>query len=167
MTLRSLPRVRPGITLAEITLTVTIIFVVSAAVFAAVDPLRRLAQTRNASRMQDINAIATAASLRIVRNEPLAVDTNPATWQMLGIALFGCDMECAGVTTESACLNLPDILGAGYLPEMPFDPDSDESTGVTGYAINRVGGSVSVRACLAEGEGPRGGGEPPLLDIAR
>ncbi len=157
-----------GFTLIELVITVGVILILAGAVFAAVDPLKRVAQARNARRLQDSEALASAMLDRGVRNLPVSVDTDPATWQMLGIALFGCDRACDDVTTESACLDLSsEMVSGGQLSAMPFDPDIDVSGGVTGYAANRIGGSFVVRACLAEPDGPRGSGDAPLLEVAR
>ncbi len=64
---------------------------------------------------------------------------------------------------KSECLDLSN----GDPEKLPRDPLTEEGDTRSFYIVNRVGGSVVVRACLAEGEEFGGGGNPPLIEAAR
>lgn len=159
---------RRGFTLIELVMIVGVILILASATITALDPLKRGAQARNSRRGADIESISKASALRIARAEPLSVDYDPATWQMIGTATEGCDMLCGGGSvTEPECFDIaPDLQRNDYLSRIPFDPKAEPNAEITGYAINRVGGSIVTRACNAEGTGPMASGEPPLIEVA-
>src|SRR3989344_8583015 len=130
---------RSGFTLLELIIVVTIIALLAAATFVAVDPAKRIGQARNAQRWSDITAVLNAVMTYVVDNN----GTYPATgsWSnnqlyVLGTGAGGCNnnsyADCTASTTEQAnCLNLSSDLVDTYLASIPQDPGNN--AGVASY----------------------------------
>lgn len=106
---------RPGLTLAEVLITVAIIAVLAAVVLTALDPQKRLNTARNTSRMTDVTAIVDALKAYQADNDGTLcatletgcsdfVDSDPSTIQMIGESggLLCATMECNGTDTPLA-----------------------------------------------------------------
>src|SRR3989344_1997504 len=79
-------RKRSAFTLIELIIVIAIIAVLMATIFVSLDPARRLHASRNLRRHSDVIAISTALVSRLADNKTItAVDTDPSTWQMLGV----------------------------------------------------------------------------------
>ncbi|OGL73053.1 hypothetical protein A3D72_02440 [Candidatus Uhrbacteria bacterium RIFCSPHIGHO2_02_FULL_57_19] len=86
-----------GFTLIELLIVMTIISVLAAVIFVAVDPVRRLAEARNSSRWSEVRSILEAVLEYATDNSvlPSGIDT---TLRMLGTATGGCTIACGGLT---------------------------------------------------------------------
>ena len=139
-----------GFTLIELLLVITILSILLVVVFAALNPAKRLQDTRNARRWSDINEVLTAIHECIVDND-LATCGLPASGTLaetqLGTCTTGGTAVCTGAA--AACLNLTTPL-ANYIASIPLDP-SGGTASTTNYAVTMSNGIITVSACGAEG----------------
>ncbi len=139
-----------GFTLIELLVVVTIIAILAAVVFVALDPVTRFADARNSRRWTDVNSILTAVHQYIVDNDgtlPSGLSTSMSVTQ-IGTANSGCNTSCT-TASASACVNM-NVTLARYLKTMPVDPD-EGTQAETGYyiAVNN-NNIVSVGSCNPE-----------------
>lgn len=148
---------KKGFTLIEILLVVAMISVLAVAVFVALNPAKRLIDSKNARRQSDVDTILSAVHQFIVDNRGVFPTNMPATnaESQLGTAGSGCAIATGGcAVTAAACVDL--MTGAtnlsSYLKTMPIDPTTSTYTAAeTGYSIVRdTNGIVTVRACGSE-----------------
>ena len=147
-----------GFTLIELLIVVAIISVLAVTVFAALNPAKRLKDSKDARRATDIESILTAVHEAIVDNKgalPAGLTAGMAEKQ-LGTVVTGCTLATGGCNAAATgdCVNLTTPL-AKYLKTIPFDPDA---VGVGGSAalsnyniVVNSDGIVTVKACNAEG----------------
>ncbi len=137
----------------ELLIVIAIIIVLAAAVFVALNPAKRFADSRNARRSSDVVAILSALKTHQVDNggtyltavSGLTVDTA----YQIGTAATGCETGCTGVT-QAACADLTGLATAGYLGAVPADP-STGTAAETLYSITRnTSGTLTVAACVPE-----------------
>ncbi len=159
-----------GFTLVELIIVIAIIAILAGAIFVAIDPARRLNETRNARRNSDVATILDAikkyqgdnAGVHYATVVSMAADT----YYQLGTASSGCGVTCGLNTTQTGCVDLSNI-GTNYLAVVPLDPNGGTSA-KTAYAIERdSNGAITIQACNAEGEGPGGAGSAPTISITR
>ena len=141
---------KKAFTLIELLIVISIIAILAATIFVAVDPVKRFSEARNARRRSEIVSILSAVLTYAVDNDgtlPAGIPTGTA--KQLGTDTIGCD-NCTAVTTDGACLNLTSDLVDTYLAEMPKDPKTgiDAKTGY--YIIQSANGRVEVGACEPE-----------------
>ncbi len=79
---------QPGFTFIEVIITVAIIAILFGAIFVAVDPIRRIHQSRNARRTEDIRAVADAIALKTADTQRRVKFSSVVNrqWRMLGKA---------------------------------------------------------------------------------
>jgi prepilin-type N-terminal cleavage/methylation domain-containing protein len=160
-----------GFTLIELIIVIAIIAILAGAIFVAIDPARRLHETRNARRASDIATILDAVKSYQADHE----GTHYAPIQSLGTDSWfqigtdtgaACNLSCGDAVTSTVCLDLSEI-GDNYMAVVPMDPQEGTVT-ETQYALSKGDlGSVTIRACESEGEGPGGTGEAPVIEITR
>ncbi len=145
---------KKGFTLIELLIVIGIIAILAIIIFVMLDPLTRFEQARDANRWSDVTAVLDAAKYRQVDNNgnfptsigSLLVDT----YYMIGTCSVGGDIGCTAHTTSPSCADIEDLIDAKYLPKVPVDPSSGDST-VTDYYIKRdVSGALTVGACNPE-----------------
>ncbi len=159
-----------GFTLVELIIVIAIVAILAGVIFVAIDPARRLHETRNARRWNDIQTTLDAVKKYQADNEgdlyaPIALMTIDQFYQ-IGTAKTGCAITCGLDNTSSSCVSLAD-MGANYLADVPFDP-KEGSYQQTGYAISRNGqGGITIQACYAEGEEAGGAGSTPQIKVTR
>ncbi len=159
-----------GFTLIELIIVIAIIAILAAAIFVAIDPARRLHESRNARRSSDIATIldgiktyqADHGGTHFGNIENLAI----GTLYQIGTSVSSCAITCGLDNTDGSCVNLFGI-GSNYLADIPRDPRSGTNA-LTGYAMSRdANGAIMVVACGPEGEGPGGMGVAPDIKITR
>ncbi|MFA4954790.1 MAG: prepilin-type N-terminal cleavage/methylation domain-containing protein [Patescibacteria group bacterium] len=132
---------KKGFTLIEVLLVIAIIAILAAIVIIAINPARQIAQSNNAQRRSNVNAIVNAISQYQVDNR----GTLPAT-----ITTTITDICQTGVSSTS-CIDLSVLtLNQTYIGSMPTDPTSSP-TPFSGYDVSKnANGRVTVSAPAAE-----------------
>jgi prepilin-type N-terminal cleavage/methylation domain-containing protein len=136
-----------GFTLIEILVVVALIAILAAVTIVAMNPAKNFADTRNATRSADVNAILNAVTQFAAEEGNTLAD--------LGTVSSDCDAPtCIGSNAAApACLDLGDDTGPlvdEYIVEMPIDPSSGTAA-ITGYTIcQTAGGRVQIDAPGAE-----------------
>ena len=103
-----------GFTLVELLIVIAVIAILAAAVFVALNPLKRFQEARDASRWSDVNNMITAVKTDQVDNGGSYVAaisglTN-ALYYQIGTAASGCDSGCTAQTTQAACADLTGLV---------------------------------------------------------
>jgi prepilin-type N-terminal cleavage/methylation domain-containing protein len=163
--------VRPAFTLIELIMVVSIVSVIAGTVFVGIDPARRLQAARNATRWADVTTLLEATKRYQFDHDGALppVDTDARTVQLAGEGGMDCRRAtCPGEALPDADCFLPLAKALRpYLKELPEDPKTG-SWEDTRYYVNRDEyGIVSIGACDEEGEGPRGKGQIPEIEISR
>ena len=140
-----------GFTLIEILVVVALIAILAAVTIVAMNPAKNFADTRNATRSADVNAILNAVTqytseeghaigdLIDADGAPAAISDNCATPTPIGALAANLDL---GAETGP--------LVDEYIVEMPLDPTTG-TTDDTGYTIClTAGGRVQIDAPDAE-----------------
>ncbi|MBN2087196.1 prepilin-type N-terminal cleavage/methylation domain-containing protein [Candidatus Peregrinibacteria bacterium] len=162
---------KKGFTLIELIIVIAIIAILAAAIFVAVDPARRLHETRNARRWSDISTILDAVKKYQADNEgthftDIANLTDGDYYRIGTESSSICDESCAGQTPSPSCVDLTGI-GTNYLAVVPVDPKVGTQA-ITGYMLMKeTSGAVTIYACEPEGEGPGGNDTPLEIQVTR
>lgn len=145
-----------GFTLIELLIVITIIVTLASVVFVALDPAKRLSDSRDARRTSDINTVLTAIHTSIVDNKgtlPTGLSKGMAETQ-IGTGATGCAIATGGCTVvATACVDLTTPL-TKYLKSLPIDPvgGTTYTAAKTGYSVAvDANGIVTIRACGTEG----------------
>lgn len=161
---------KKGFTLVELIIVIAIIAVLAAGIFVAIDPARRLHETRNARRQSDVANILDALVKYQADNNGAHYSTVAALtadqFYAIGTAAAGCNTTCTAQTTQAACVNLS-ALPTSYLATVPMDPSTGTAANTDYYLERTSTGSLVVGACDPEGEGAGGSGTPPSIQVAR
>lgn len=134
-----------GFTLIEILVVMGLIAVLAAIVLIAINPARQFAQSRNATRSSDTNAILNAISQNIADNK----------------GNFNCATALPATSTvikKTGGVDLRSCLVSNYISELPVDPSNgtayDSGTGAydTGYEVvqDATTKRITVKAPSAE-----------------
>ena len=159
MTARQTLKRLQGFTLIEILLVVAMISILAVAVFVALNPAKRIIDSKNARRQNDVDSILSAVNQYIVDQkgalpagltagmDEAQLGTGDAVDCAAALTLNGCT-----TTADTACADLTTPL-AKYLKTIPVDPTAGTTyaSEKTGYSIEvDANGIVTVRACAAE-----------------
>lgn len=150
-----------GFTLIELLIVIAIIAILAAAVFVAVDPLKRFQDSRDSRRAADVNAILSAVKIDQVDNKGSYIAAvsglTAGNVYMIGTAVSGCDDQntsCdTAVTSDTSCVTLAGLVTEGYMGSVPISPNGAGTwtAATTGYTISRAStGILTVRACESE-----------------
>lgn len=144
-------------TLIELLIVISVILVLTVTFLVALNPAKRLADTRDARRAQDIGQLLTGIHECAIDKQDnagmstcLGTYTTGNTYEIVsGAITSGCQDTCTGATSDSSCLRL-DVKLADYFTSLPHDP-SVTATGHTGYSIKVLSNGMTViEACGAE-----------------
>lgn len=159
---------QPGFTLIELLIVIAIIAIIASVAFVALDPLTRFADSRDAARWTDVNALANAIVVDQVDNggdylAEIASTTADQVYMIVsGDMTSGCGDNNAHCVTNvnggANCVNLSGLVNEGYLGEVPISPPGDVTWDAgeggqegTGYTLERSStGTIYIRACEAE-----------------
>lgn len=183
--------IQPAFTLIELIIVISIIAILAAALFVAIDPARRLHEARNARRWSDVSTILEAIK------KDQADDGGTYIGAVSGITddryvIIGTDTNddglCAEETTASAacantqtdtgtadCADIIDANGTGgghglaayYLASVPYDPSTGSATDTQYWIFKSADGYITIGACDEEAEGAGGGGTTPTIELTR
>jgi type IV pilus assembly protein PilA len=128
-----------GFTLIEILIVIGIIAVLAGIVLIAVNPARQFAQTRDAQRASNLNAILSAIGQRIADHQGIfnGTTTIGGFTGTCGILPTSTPLEITSAQASSPTApNSPQLgcLVPGYIPALPFDPSAGDATN-TAYKI--------------------------------
>lgn len=166
---------RPGFTLVELVIVIAVISVITAAVFIAIDPAKRLNSARNSRRWSDVSAILGAIKTYQADNGGTLPGSDLAAAAATSAYVIGTGPTCtdyacpglaAGLTIPASGCAVDDLaspLGT-YLQSIPFDPTG--SAADTKYWVNKnTNGLIAVGACNPQGEGAGGGSPTPSIVV--
>lgn len=134
-------RKRKGFTLIELLIVIVIIASLSIVVFIALNPAKRLMDTRNAKRLIDTESIQKAIEEYLVDNGslPPQLPSNGSVYQL----------GTGGSSCAPSCIDLSTAL-AQYLKTIPTDPLVG-SPSATGYTVSAsANNAISVNALYME-----------------
>ncbi len=157
-----------GFTLIELIIVIAIIAILAAAIFVAIDPARRLNESRNARRSSDVANILDALVTYQADND----GAHYANVAALGagnyyvIGTCGAGATCTAHAPQAACANISGI-GTNYLGTVPQDPKTGTAADTDYYIKRDANGSLAIGACEPEGEGAGGGGAAPVIEVVR
>jgi prepilin-type N-terminal cleavage/methylation domain-containing protein len=160
---------KKGFTLIELIIVITVIALLAAAVFVAIDPIRRLHESRNARRWSDVTTVLEGVIKYTADNGShysVVSGLTAGQYSQIGTAGSGCDSGCTAQTTQAACADLSSI-GAQYLGSVPRDPSSGTAAETDYYISRGSNNDVTVGACDPETEGAGGGGSAPTITLTR
>jgi len=160
---------REAFTLVELIIVIAIIAILAGAIFVAIDPARRLHETRNARRSSDIATVLDAVKKYQADNEGAHFDEIASMTNAVYYGI-GTDAElCSGCSVVSGiteCVDLSD-MGNNYLAVIPTDPLDGTEENTQYYIVKDAEGTITVGSCSAEGEGPGGAGDAAEMYITR
>lgn len=149
-------KTKRGFTLIELLIVIAIISILAVTVFVALNPAKRIKDSKDAKRSTDIESILTAIHEYIVDNKgslPTGLTAGMSETQLnVGTTAGGCTLTAVGGCTTTSCVDLSTPL-AKYLKTIPADPNiAVGTTGVTNYTVTvDTNGIVTIKACNAEG----------------
>ncbi|MBU1151399.1 type II secretion system GspH family protein [Patescibacteria group bacterium] len=139
-----------GFTMIELILVVAIVAILTAVAFVAVNPAKRLMDSRNANRQGAVKGLSEAIVNYSLENSsfPLGVTGD---LKMVGTAANGCAVACGEESTGDDCVNLEGALQK-YLEPLPVDPKNGTQE-MSGYAVVSLGANAfKIVACYTEGD---------------
>ncbi len=113
-------RRKGGFTLIELIVVIAVLAIIVAAVFASLDPVKRLNVSRNNRRRSDVAAIAQAAAVRIADQLPMT-DVS-AEWKIIGTGPAGsCALPCSTILDALHFGGNGARIDAGSMSALNFD----------------------------------------------
>ncbi len=181
---------KKGFTLLELVITITILSMLALAVFAGVDPKRRLNTARNAKRWSDITIMLDAFKAYQADHDGLLVqnpadptsapiiDSDPTTVQIIGRRPDCTKCVTASLVSVQPGCGLDLALMTGfmkefkpYLPRIPADPyrksEAQKAEDTRYYINHETGGILTIGACNAESDARGGRGTPNPIEVTR
>jgi len=161
---------RRGFTLIELLIVIAVMAILTTVVFVALNPLARFQDSRNSRRWSDVNAILGAIKLHQVDNGGSYLDSitaNALTDGIGNVQNFMISTKddvnftgtiCGGATVlDDAEIDLNELVGKGYLPKLPFDPNdtnvvqADDDVDISMYYLRvETNNAITVGACTPE-----------------
>ncbi len=158
--MRNLAKVRAGFTMIEIMLVTASISILAGIVVVAVNPGKKIGETRNAARISDVNTIINAVYQYSLDNEgsfPASINAGTNCGVSLQM-ICATNYDCTGLTDLSTY-----VVGKTkkYLTTMPRDPKISSGS-LTGYEIFRDVTANRITVCAPNTEG-----DTPIISASR
>jgi len=152
---------KKGFTLIELLIVIAIMAIIASVIFVALNPLKRLQDSRDSVRWQQASQILSAIKLYQIDNDGynLQAISNMVAGNiyMIGTNTTGCDDQNAycdsDVFSDTACVNLSGLVDSGYLSKVPISPNGSGVwyPATVGYTLSVSStGVIFVRACESE-----------------
>jgi prepilin-type N-terminal cleavage/methylation domain-containing protein len=152
-----------GFTLIELLLVVAILSILLVVVFAALNPAKRLIDTRNAARWTAVSQVLTALHECIIDEDVTTCGLSSPTLALSQIGSCGSGGATLCTGAADACLDLDaDTDLDSYIASFPLDP-SDGTAATTGYSVQVTNGIVTIAACNPEDPGSGA----PTISVSR
>jgi prepilin-type N-terminal cleavage/methylation domain-containing protein len=147
-------RTQHGFTLIELLLVIAVIAALAVTVFVALNPAKRLKDSRDARRQTDVETLLSAIHTYIIDYKgalPTGLTAGMVEKQ-IGTATSGCTSSTGGCAVIAAadCVNLTTPL-VPYLKSIPLDPNVGTAALTRYSVIVDTNGIVTVKACGTEG----------------
>lgn len=143
-----------GFTLIELLIVIAVIAILAAAVFVALDPIKRFQEARDSQRWSDVTAAVGAVTVDQVDNGGTFVASVAALtnnlFYVIGTDAVGCNTTCTAQVTQAACVDLTALVTEGYLGSVPSDPSTGTAANTDYYLQKAASGTISVGACDPE-----------------
>lgn len=113
-----------GFTLIELIIVIAVIALLAAATFVAINPAKRVGDAGDATRWQDLTAIADAFQAYLADNNsslPSSTMASGVTYMLATTTGGGSTSGCTATDT-SAFLVLDTLITDGYIGQIPEDP---------------------------------------------
>lgn len=147
-------RNQKGFTLIELLIVIAVIAILAATVFVALDPAKRLKESRNAQRWSDVNAMIGAIKTDQVDNGGSYVAAitalTDANNYIIGTDAAACDAGCTAKVTQAACADLTALVTEGYLGSVPMDPSTGTAAKTDYYITKSATGIIEIGSCDPE-----------------
>lgn len=143
-----------GFTLIEFAILLGILGALTAVLFAALNPVARFREARDAKRWSDAQNILKAIKADQTNNggsymqsvSELEADVS----YQIGTAKEGCDTGCGNQTTAPSCANLVNLVSEHYMTAVPFDAKFGNVERTNYFIIRHASGALEVGACNPE-----------------
>ena len=143
-----------GFTLIELLIVIAVIAILAAAVFVALDPLKRFEEARDSARWSDVNNIISAVKTDQVDNGGSYISAvaglTAGSFYTIGTDATGCNTGCTAKTTQVACVDLTGLVTEGYLGAVPQDTLGGTAAKTDYYLARNTSGTVEVGSCDPE-----------------
>lgn len=158
--MKNLAKKCAGFTMIEIMLVTASISILAGIVVVAVNPGKKIGETRNAARISDVNTIINAVYQYSLDNEgafPASINAG-TTCGIPSQMICATNYDCTGITDLSSYL-----VGTTkkYLTAIPRDPKIS-SGGLSGYEIFRDATANRITVCAPNTEG-----DMPVITTSR
>ncbi len=147
---KTMPFGKQGFTLLEILLVVAAIAILAGIVIIAINPGKQLAETRDAQRWSDVNAILNGVYQYSIDNDGILPTGISTTGKVIGLSNGGCGTTCTAENNGIACLDLKFYLVPNYLVAIPMDPSDGRELNSDYYIKKDADGRIVVGACDPE-----------------
>jgi prepilin-type N-terminal cleavage/methylation domain-containing protein len=144
-----------GFTLIELIIVIAVIALLAAATFVAINPAKRVGDAGDATRWQDLTAIADAFQAYLADHNstlPTTTMVSGVTYMMAtgtGATYFTCD-----ATTTAQAILLDTLVSDGYIGQIPKDPThvyADHTTSTLYWLYRENSGKLKMGSCKKYG----------------
>ena len=148
-----------GFTLIELIIVIAIISLLAAATFVAVNPARRVGNAQDATRYQDLMAIADAYQTYLADNNSTPpTNTSDGTTYMIATTtptVVVSPASCDSTTTPSRFVVLDTLVSTGYIGQIPLDPAYSYTNNTYSsmyWMYHETSGKLKLGACKKYGD---------------
>lgn len=145
-----------GFTLIELIIVIAIIALLAAATFVAINPAKRVGDAGDATRWQDLSALADAyqAYLADHNSVPPTTTTSGVTYMLATTSGANSLVSCNATTGVSAFILLDTLIDTGYIGQIPKDPThvyADDSKNTLYWLYREDSGKLKIGSCKKYG----------------